>query len=547
MERLFKIILVVVFLISLVKCRKSESFISPPTSPPIADTVAQQITLEISFSLDTVFLDPWSDTATIVANVRDQNRNPITASLSWLSLNQEIVQVSENGVVKSIKQGSARIKVTAAHPNSQDNVTAEIVVKVLLQPNPKCQIPNHKQREVAVDQIFYGQAINLEHLPKPAYDGSRSIPVDFDGDGKVDIVRLEYSYPFSAQYLSSVSIFKGTGNGNFIDATNSSIKGSIIPDHPRDFEVADFTGDGILDIFVAQHGYDAPPFPGAPNLLLTLNDGRLENQFLSRFSPARSNGFSHGSSAGDVDCDGDLDIVEINVSNLAPNALFLNNGSGNFTSAEAGSFPLANQILWQEVAFIDFDSDGDPDIFLGARSGTGLNKDIILVNDGFGRFRERQGIQTPPGKFEPNRAINNAKAADFNGDGFQDLILFEIPEPFSSVSAIRLWINNGDGSFKDSSEEWGLPSQCTGEIIEPLWVRDLNGDGWPDVILPPNCFELNAGILINTGNRFSFSGFERIAPWHTFEVATPIDIDGSSKPALFFGERGASPILVPIR
>jgi hypothetical protein len=524
----------------LLACDKSPESPSPQTP-------TQPITLKIAFLRDTVLLDRWSDTTTVVLTVRDQGGTPVTGTLSWQSLDPGVAQVSTGGVVKSVSLGTARIRVTATHPNAKDAAQAEMIVRVVLQPNPAWRIPKHSSRGGAVGVLSLGQAQYLTHLPKPAHDGSTSLPVDFDGDGKMDIVRLEYSYPFSAEYTGTMRVFKNTGGGTLIDVTKSAVQGTIVPDHPRDYEIADFTGDGIRDIYVAQHGYDAPPFPGAPNLFLKFSDGRLANQFRTRFSPASSNGFSHGSAAADVDSDGDVDIVEINVSYLGPNLLFLNNGTGNFTPAPVSAFPIANQTRWQEVAFIDFDGDGDPDLYLGARAGTGFNQDVLLVNDGFGRFREREGISLPPGKFGPLRAINSAKAADFNGDGLEDLILFEIPEPFSPVSAIRLWLNNGDGSFTDASISWGLPSQCTDEIIAPLWVRDVNGDGWPDVILPPNCKELNAGILVNAGNRFNFVGFGSIAPWLAIDTATPIDINGSGRPALFFGDRGDSPVFVPIR
>jgi hypothetical protein len=514
--------------------------------PPVGPTPPR--TLELSFSRDTLILDRWADTATVGVTVRDETGGTVRGvSVTFESLDPGVAQVSAAGLVRSLALGTARIRVTASGGSGVASVQREVTARVVIQPNSACLRPEPRPRGPASGTITFANAEYLEHLPTPTLDGYRTIPLDFDGDGDVDIVRLEYSYPSSSPYTGAVRVFRNQGDGTFENVSTSAVLGIIVPDHPRDFEVADFTGDGVPDLYVAQHGFDASPFPGAPNLLLTRAGNQLTNQFQSRFSPARSSGFSHGSSVADVDCDGDLDLVEINVSNLAPNALFLNNGAGNFSEAPQSAFPVATQIRWQEAAFIDIDADGDPDLFLGARATPGSNQDLILINDGFGRFRERDGVRPAAGLFSPLRAINNAKAADFNGDGLDDLLLFEIPQPFSTVSAIRLWLNNGNGSFSDESAAWGLPPLCDGEVIEPLWVQDLNGDGWPDVLLPWGCGQLGTGIFVNTGSRFNFVSFTQIEPWFGGDNATPIDLDGSGRPALLFGDRGGSPALVRIR
>ncbi|MEO5566904.1 MAG: VCBS repeat-containing protein, partial [Gemmatimonadaceae bacterium] len=358
---------------------------------------------------------------------------------------------------------------------------------------------------------------------------------------------LEYSYPNNTPYTGTLHVFKNDG-GVLRDSTSRVMSSTVIPDHPRDFEIRDFTGDGVLDLYVAQHGFDAPPFPGAPNLFFTKSGIQLAQVAATRFANFSSAAFSHGSSSADVDCDGDIDLVELNVTPTIPNILWLNGGTGNFTAATSKAPAIAGTNTgqrWQEPSFIDIDNDGDPDMYLGARSGTGWNEDVLLVNDGFGNFRATTAIRLPAPKFPTAHGINNAKAADFNGDGRQDLVLFEIPQPFSTSSAIRLWINKGNGSFSDDAVAWGLPSTCTGEIIEPLYVADFNSDGWPDVAIPGGCPNLGGpGLLINKAGTFQYFAFKSLISFLEFDVVTPMDINGDGKLDLFFGDRGGNPVIV---
>ncbi len=412
----------------------------------------------------------------------------------------------------------------------------------VVQGNPACRAPIASARGVPRGLTLGPAQITV--LPAPALDGSRGVPLDWDGDGDTDVVRMDYSYPFSSTYTGTLRLFRNDG-GTLVDVSASAILGTVVPDHPRDFEVADFTGDGVLDLYVAQHGFDAPPYPGAPNLFLTLSEGKLSDSFSTIFSPPAANAFSHGSASGDVDCDGDIDIVELNLNNGGANRLWLNDNTGKFSVAPASAFPVANQLRWQEAAFIDIDKDGDLDLFLGARSGPGWNEDILLVNDGFGRFHSAPDVRLPEPFYSAAHAVNNAKAADFDGDGLQDLLLFEIPGPFSSVSKVRLWRNLGNGRFSDISLAWGLPNECTGEVVEPLFVTDLNGDGWPDFLMPGGCTNLGSpGVMLNTGNGFTFRPHQAIANYLEFDLALPIDVNSDGKLDLFFAERGGNPVLV---
>jgi hypothetical protein len=497
----------------------------------------------ITFAGDSVLLDQRGDTATLTAQVKDAQGNTLSGtSLSWTSDDAAVATIAA-GKVSSVRVGRTLLKASV----TGTSVQATIPVRVVLQRNSACIAPSLPSRGAASGAPAYAAPEILTNLAAPAYDGARSLAADFDGDGDVDVVRIEYSFPSSNPYSGTTKVFKNDG-GVLLDSTSVVLAAAVTPDHARDFEVRDFTGDGRPDIYVAQHGYDASPFPGAPNLFFTWASGKLSNAFSTAFTGGKTTAFSHGSASADIDCDGDADLVELNLNGNEPNDLWINDGTGRFTAQTAKAPALvgitAGQ-LWQEVAFVDVDSDGDQDMFLGARSGTGWNQDAVLVNDGFGNFRRTTAITLPAPHYSPNHAVNNAKSADFDGDGRQDLVYFEIPGPFSATSAIRLLLNQGDGTFADASASWGLPATCGAEMVEPLHVGDFNGDGWPDVALPPQCPELGrAGILFNKGNTFEMFAFTSIVSWLEYDTATPMDVNADGKVDLFFGEHGGNPVVV---
>ena len=118
------------------------------------------------------------------------------------------------------------------------------------------------------------------------------------------------------------------------------------------------------------------------------------------------NGLSMDAGVGDVDGDGDLDIVIANEFN--PNILLLNDGSGRFSDG-SGRLPAASRDS-EDVGVADFDGDGDPDIVVVSEDDR-VNE--LYFNDGSGRFGDE-------GHRLPVRGITNGVVvADLTGDGFR--------------------------------------------------------------------------------------------------------------------------------
>jgi hypothetical protein len=265
----------------------------------------------------------------------------------------------------------------------------------------------------------------------------------------------------------------------------------------------DYDGDGDPDLYLVQGG--APPAdPGAPrqvpgdgpgNVLLRNNgDGSFAD--VSRESGTADRGYGMGTAVGDYDGDGDPDLY---VTNLGPNVLYRNDGNGRFTDV-AKAAGVGDAAWGTSSVFFDYDGDGDLDLFVanyvrwsadreiecygGANERTychpnqynGPAPDVLYRNDGGGKFTD---VTRESGIW---RAWGNGLgvvAADFNGDGRQDLYVANDGMPN------QLWINQGGGQFRDDALLAGAAVNMTGAAEAGMGVGavDIENDGDLDLFM----------------------------------------------------------------
>ena len=190
--------------------------------------------------------------------------------------------------------------------------------------------------------------------------------IDLNGDGRLDIISGRFYSPAQNAGIP-LEVLINNGNGSFSNGANSSVPGGVpSTTHPREFVTADFNGDGKLDLFIADHGYDADPFPGAQNRLLLSSGSTYVDATISNL-PAISD-FTHSAAAGDIDHDGDIDIYVGNLygqGQVSPYFL-INNGAGVFTRVDNLLPPAIvdlNQNKWVTSEIGDLDHDEFPDLF----------------------------------------------------------------------------------------------------------------------------------------------------------------------------------------
>jgi len=200
--------------------------------------------------------------------------------------------------------------------------------------------------------------------------------------------------------------------------------------------VADFTGDGWPDIFVANDG--------APNhLWVNRHDGTFAEQALSRGLAYGMGGKAYagmGVGVADTDGNGLLDLFATHL-NTQTHTLWRQGPAGQFRDRSTDADVTAT--AWRGTGFgtvmADFDLDGAPDIAVvngrvfrgGDAKDTGLgfwetyaDRNQLMANDGKGKFRDISAANAPfCGYWNVGRGL---VCADFNGDGAPDLLVTAI-------------------------------------------------------------------------------------------------------------------------
>jgi FG-GAP-like repeat len=255
---------------------------------------------------------------------------------------------------------------------------------------------------------------------------------DVDGDGDLDAL-LSNENPFNPSPTGGDQnrLWINNGAGVFTDETAARLPARN--DQTGAIVAGDIDDDGDLDLVVLDRGQDF--------VLINVDGlGHFVDQTTSRF-PATSD-TSRGGGLADLDGDGDLDLLVGNSRGEAV-AYYRNNGAGVFTAASFGHVPGANETV-AGIVLVDLDGDGDDDVYLpnaGAfQTGHGFvgGPDRYFRNNGQGKFQERTSkhFGTPPS--DPTTA---AGFGDLDGDGDLDLI--------TAASGVggeeRLFVNRHNG------------------------------------------------------------------------------------------------------
>jgi enediyne biosynthesis protein E4 len=232
----------------------------------------------------------------------------------------------------------------------------------------------------------------------------------------------------------------------------------------------------------------------------------------------------------DYNNDGNLDIFFTNGADIVTlkksspkysNRLFRNNGDGTFTDVTEAA-GLAGTGYDVGVAIGDYDNDGYEDIFVG-----GVHRNTLYHNNGNGTFTDvtaRVGLSQPDKEFGPLWSVGGAWI-DVNNDGLLDLFVVNYmswdvhrepdckyegkpeychPKMYKPLPN-QLFLNNGDGTFKDISAQSGIrahPGKGMG-----VGIADYDGDGLPDIFVAND--KLFNFLFHNRGNlRFDEVAFD---------------------------------------
>jgi enediyne biosynthesis protein E4 len=243
---------------------------------------------------------------------------------------------------------------------------------------------------------------------------------------RMDETREEYCSPTVYKSVSS-NLYRNLGNGRFEDVTEASGIGKALG-KGMGISVADFNGDGWMDIFVAND--TEPNF-----LFINQHDGTFKESGLELGVAYNSQGGSvsgMGCDAADFDNDGWIDLVYNDLSGQIY-GLMKNEAGKAFTDVTWTSKfgTLTRTLSGWSIGFIDFDNDGWKDIY----SANG-DVDNLAANarqhDTMFRNIDGKTLVDVTGTMGPDFAFTGyqrgAAFVDLNNDGFMDLVVTSLGE-----------------------------------------------------------------------------------------------------------------------
>ncbi len=243
--------------------------------------------------------------------------------------------------------------------------------------------------------------------------------------------------------------------------TIKTLEGSL---YAQGSSVVDINNDGFNDLFVCDDDGLSAIYMNNGSGDLVLDPTIIDMQT----DPSSDNSGNYGVVWFDIDNDNDIDCYlskcRIGATEATDprriNALFINDGSGNFTE-EAASFNLADGSQTWAADYADFDNDGDFDLYIANHE----DPHRIMINHGNQSFEEIIVTDANGNPFQGGTIQSICE--DFDNNGFTDILI-------SGFGDAIIW-NHGNLSFEFQADPFGTQTSSAG-------VADLNNDGFWDII-----------------------------------------------------------------
>ena len=261
-------------------------------------------------------------------------------------------------------------------------------------------------------------------------------------------------------------------------------------DNGRSIALGDVDNDGDLDVVVAN-------YEGTNKLYVNSGDGTFELK--TEFGSVEDE--TNSIALGDIDNNGLLDVVVGNGGvNGQRNKLYLGNGDGTFSDGIDIGIDADETF---SIALGDIDNDGDLDVVAGNYD----QENKLYINDGDGTFSRVENIG---GKEDATLSI---ALGDVNNDGLLDVVAGSSSSP--SIYRNKVYLNKGDYTFSDIIGLEGMTS------TESIALGDIDNDGDLDIIA--GNYNQKNKLYINNGDG-------------TFSEGIDIGIDADKTASIALGD-----------
>lgn len=370
-----------------------------------------------------------------------------------------------------------------------------------------------------------GRAQNLIATRLPAGQASYSCAAgDLDNDGDVDILFTNQLYVAgnSINLLLNGGDNKGTNTGVF----SSGKVPQVHIDNVWGSALGDVDGDGDLDIVLAS----------AEGIAVFTNggdaSGRNAGTFYAYHDVISVGRLPRGIALGDVDGDGDLDIVSAD-SNGPSLTVCLNGGdntgsnTGTFVKKSTFTPPVVGGIYGSPVTVALADVDGDGDLDALANNNTTVS---VSLNGGnasgsnTGVFSSGQEVALAGGYTTTSSRL---AVGDVDGDGDLDFAISGVSATGQACVSVRL--NGGDATGSNTGMFGGTQQFVVPEVATGLAFGDMDADGDLDLAMATRSnkafVRLNGGDASGSTSGVFSAGTSMAAGDDSYTVALA-DVDG---------------------
>src|SRR6478609_1650175 len=366
------------------------------------------------------------------------------------------------------------------------------------------EVPVSKSGIGFVNKLTYSDSLTVLDF-EYMFNGAGVAILDVNNDGLQDV--------FFTGNMVSARLYLNKGNLKFEDITEKA--GITTEGWCYGAAVVDINQDGYQDIYVCKSGNKFTP-PGQRKNMFFINKGN--NTFIESAAKMGldDDGYDVQAAFFDYDKDGDLDMylmrnsfVNYNRNNAreikndtastssTTGKLFKNNGNLTFIDVSREA-KISVEGFGLGVSVCDINNDNWPDIYV---SNDFITNDLVWINNHDGTFSNKAKYYL---RHQTYNAMGN-DVADFNNDGFQDLVAVDMLPPDNKrwkltmggnrydefQNSLRLnyapqlvrntlQLNNGDRSFSEIAQLSGV--NATEWSWAPLFA-DFNNDGWKDLFI----------------------------------------------------------------